>query len=365
MYSLIRPYLFDLEAERAHHMTLNLLRWAGRHNAISKLLHSYFAVQNACLKTTAFGMTFDNLLGLAAGFDKNAAVVPGLALLGFGHVEVGTLTRMPQIGNDKPRLHRIVESKGIINSLGFPNEGVEKGIENLKYGIQQCQHTPAQSQPHIGVNIGKSKDTPIEQAADDYVTLLKKVAPYAGYVTINISSPNTLGLRKLQARDLIESLLREVITQRNALPTPHNRLPVLVKIAPDLTSVELDDVLGAIVSTGANGVIATNTTIGRDGIPAKYHNYRGGLSGQPLRELSTEIIRQIYKRTDGKLPIVGVGGIDSAHAAIEKIRAGASLIQIYTGLIYAGPSLVKQINLGMIKECARLGIKNMNELRNT
>lgn len=356
LYSLIRKFLFRLDAERAHHLSLSVMRWVGQTPITRKMLQKWYAVQHPCLETHAFGLHFANPVGLAAGYDKNGIAAQGLATLGFGHVEIGTLTRLPQIGNPKPRLFRVIKSNAIINSLGFPNEGVEAFLERTK-----SQESRLQTQRFVqGINIGKGKDTPIERAADDYVALLTQVAPYADYVTVNISSPNTLGLRQLQAREMIEGLLKAVMQTRQTLPHP---VPVLVKIAPDLNSAELDDALAAIMSAGADGVIATNTTVGRLDIPKAFVNLKGGLSGRPLRHLSTEMIRLIYTRTNGKLPIIGVGGIDSADAAIEKIRAGASLVQVYTGMVFAGPSLTQQINRGFIRECQRLGVKNVAELR--
>lgn len=346
------------------------------------MLQKWYAMQHPCLETNAFGLHFANPVGLAAGYDKNGIAAQGLAALGFGHVEIGTLTRLPQIGNPKPRLYRVIKSNAIINSLGFPNEGVEAflarakseelRVKNQESRLQNTDLTPstkhlALSTQHFiqGINIGKGKDTPIERAAEDYVALLRQVAPYANYVTVNISSPNTLGLRQLQAREMIEGLLKAVMAERQtlAITSGQRPVPILVKIAPDLTSDELDDVLAAIMTARADGVIATNTTIGRLDIPKSFVALKGGLSGRPLRYLSTEMIRLIYKRTNGQLPIIGVGGIDSADAAIEKIRAGASLVQVYTGMVFTGPSLAKQINRGLVRECKRLGLKNVVELR--
>ncbi len=351
------------------------MRWAGQTPIMHTMLQKWYAMQHPCLETNAFGLHFANPVGLAAGYDKNGIATQGLAALGFGHVEIGTLTRLPQIGNPKPRLYRIIKSNAIINSLGFPNEGVEAFLARAKseeprvksqeLRLQNTDLTPSTQHFIQGINIGKGKDTPIERASEDYVALLRQVAPYANYVTVNISSPNTLGLRQLQAREMIEGLLKAVMAERQtlAITLGQRPVPILVKIAPDLTSDELDDVLAAIMTAGADGVIATNTTIGRLDIPKSFVALKGGLSGRPLRYLSTEMIRLIYKRTAGKLPIIGVGGIDSADAAIEKIRAGASLVQVYTGMVFTGPSLAKQINRGLIRECKRLGLKNVVELR--
>ena len=356
MYQSIRPLLFKLEPERIHSITLRLIQLAGQLPPTYALLKRMFEVDDPRLEVEAFGLKFKNPIGLAAGYDKNGVAVKGLSALGFGHVEVGTVTRHKQIGNPRPRVHRVIEAQGVINSMGFPNDGVD--ALKVVQGDARCR---------VGINIGKSKDTPIEQAADDYCALFKRVYCDADYVAINISSPNTLNLRQLQARELIENLLKQVAVTRDAAMHPTRRapasrtgrersaakskdarVPLLVKIAPDLTEGEIDDVLAAISSTGLDGIIATNTTVGRSGIPDRYRNLKGGLSGAPLRDRSTAVIRYIAQRTEGKLPIVGVGGIASARDAIEKLDAGATLLQVYTGLIYAGPSLVQQINRALI-----------------
>ncbi len=332
MYRTIRPLLFKIDPERIHGVTLRLIQLAGQLPPTYALLKRMFEVDDPRLEVDAFGLKFKNPIGLAAGYDKNGVAVKGLSALGFGHVEVGTVTRYKQVGNPKPRVHRVIEAQGVINSMGFPNDGVDA----LKI---------TRGAARVGINIGKSKDTPVEQAADDYCALFKQVYRDADYVAINISSPNTLNLRQLQARELIESLLKQVAAVRDSTAQP---VPLLVKIAPDLTEGEIDDVLAAISLAGIDGIIATNTTIGRSGIPARYHDLKGGLSGAPLRDRSTAIIHYIARQTEGKLPIVGVGGIASARDAIEKLEAGATLLQVYTGLIYAGPSLVRQINRALI-----------------
>ena len=332
MYQSIRPLLFKLDPERIHGLTLRLIQLTGQLPPTYALVRRMFEVDDPRLEVEAFGVKFRNPIGLAAGYDKNGVAVKGLSALGFGHVEVGTLTRYKQIGNPKPRVHRVIEAQGVINSMGFPNDGVE--ALRITRGAAQ-----------VGINIGKSKDTPIEQAADDYCALFKRVYREADYVAINISSPNTLNLRQLQARELIVGLLKQVAAVRDA-SSPRN--PLLVKIAPDLMESEIDDVLAAISLAGIDGIIATNTTIGRRGISERYRDLKGGLSGAPLRDRSTAVIQYIAQRTEGKLPIVGVGGIATAHDALEKLEAGATLLQVYTGLIYAGPSLVQQINRALL-----------------
>jgi dihydroorotate dehydrogenase len=336
MYHIVRPLLFKFDPEVIHKITLLAIKYAGLLPPTYALLRAIFEVNDPRLEVEAFGVKFRNPIGLAAGYDKDGVAVRGLSSLGFGHIEVGTLTRHKQIGNPKPRVHRVIEAQGVINSMGFPNNGV---------AALKIQRGAAK----VGINIGKSKDTPLEQAAEDYVALFKQVHQQADYVAINISSPNTLNLRQLQARNFIEELLKEVTAVRDSL-TP--RVPVLVKIAPDLSEQEVEDVLGAIELAGVDGIIATNTTIGREGIPDRCRDLKGGLSGQPLRARSTAVIRSIASKTNGKLPLIGVGGVMNPRDALEKLDAGASLVQVYTGLVYVGPSLARQINRALISRAA-------------
>jgi len=336
MYKTLRPLLFKLDPEVIHKITLLLIKYAGILPPTYALLRAIFEVNDPHLQVEAFGVKFRNPIGMAAGYDKDAKAVRGLSALGFGHVEVGTVTRHKQIGNPKPRVQRVIESQGVINSMGFPNSGVD--AVKIKRG-----------EAKVGINIGKSKDTPLERAAEDYVELFKQVYQQADYVAINISSPNTLNLRQLQARDFIEGLLKEVTLVRDNA-SPH--VPVLVKIAPDLSETEIDDVLCAIELSGADGIIATNTTIGREGIPPQYRDFKGGLSGRPLTQRSTDVIHCIARKTNGRLPIIGVGGVMNPFDALEKLEAGATLVQVYTGLVYAGPGLVKQINRALVERSA-------------
>ncbi len=344
MYQFIQPLLFRLDAERAHNLTLALLRIAGNFPLAPIFLSKFFQVNDPRLEIEAFGVRFKNPIGLAAGYDKNGVAVRGLGCLGFGHIEVGTVTRFAQAGNPRPRIHRVPESRALINSMGFPNVGVDRLSVD-------------RSSTRIGINIGKSKDTPLERAAEDYCRLLERVHAQADYVAVNVSSPNTPGLRQLQSRSAINDLLRSVTSLRNNLIP---RVPLLVKISPDLSEAEIDDVLTAVQDNGVDGIIATNTTTSREGVPASTRT--GGLSGEPLRSRSTEIIRHIARRTEGKLPIVGVGGIASASDALEKLRAGARLIQIYTGLVYAGPGLVSRINRGLVQACEQEGVRSVAQL---
>ena len=337
MYRLIRPAIFKLDPERAHHITLRLLSLP-----IAPVLSALFGFSDPRLAVAAFGLNFRNPVGLAAGYDKNGIALRSLAALGFGHIEAGTVTRNPQPGNVRPRIFRLTSDEALVNRMGFPNDGAASLIrKGVRKGVQMNAPT------RIGINIGKSKDTPIDRAADDYGALLTQVAPQADYVAVNVSSPNTPGLHQLQTKAFVADLLKQIADTRTSLP---KRVPVLVKIAPDLSWPELDDILDAVTAHGLDGIIATNTTLSRDGLraPQPLRDETGGLSGQPLRARSTEIVRHIYRHTEGKLPIIGVGGINNAEAALEKIRAGATLVQVYTGLIYEGPGLVRAINRGLV-----------------
>ncbi|MEZ4517557.1 MAG: quinone-dependent dihydroorotate dehydrogenase [Chloroflexota bacterium] len=281
------------------------------------------------------GLTFPNVLGLAAGFDKDARVVEGLSLLGFGHIEVGTLTPRPQAGNPPPRVFRLVEDQGLINRMGFPNAGVQAVVARLR-------RLTVHSRPYVlGVSLGKQKETPLAEAVDDYLAVMQVVYQYSDYLAVNISSPNTPGLRELQGQQYLEDLLAG-LKQAGVELSAQNGLeprPIFVKIAPDLTWPELDEILAAVESTGIDGIIATNTTLQRDGLTDHRRDESGGLSGAPLRERSTDIIAYIARHTSGRLPIIGVGGISTAADICEKLDAGATLVQLYTSLVYGGPGL--------------------------
>lgn len=340
MYDRLRPLLFRLDPEEAHRLTLAALGLSGGLLPARVSLRALFESDDPRLAVEAFGLRFKNPVGLAAGYDKNGVAVRGLCALGFGHVEVGTLTPKPQAGNPRPRVHRVPEVQGLINSLGFPNLGADE-IDGRGWRAQ-ARATRAR----VGVNIGKGKDTPLERAAEDYVYLLSRYHACADYLAVNVSSPNTLGLRQLQSREYLNGLLGEIARARDAL-TP--RVPVLVKIAPDLTESEIDDALDAIMGAGLDGVIATNTTVSRDGLPERERTLKGGLSGRPLRDRATAVIRYVAQRTAGRLPVVGVGGVMNPDDAVEKLDAGAALVQVYTGLVYAGPALVQQINRRLLR----------------
>jgi dihydroorotate dehydrogenase len=334
VYPFFRSLLFRLEPERAHKITLGLIRLAGNIPPISAILRAGFAAPKHPVQV--FGLNFINPIGLAAGYDKDGLGWRGLASLGFGHIEVGTVTPLPQPGNPKPRIFRLPEDIALINRMGFPGEG----SEFVKRQLQGKRPSGLV----LGVNIGKNKDTPLEDAAQDYLILLRVFAPLADYLTINVSSPNTVGLRRLQAREALDSLLQQLAKERELLAQRQTgKTPLLVKLSPDLTDTELDDVLDVILSNKMDGVIATNTTLSRDGLASPLASEAGGLSGQPLQVRSLEMVGKIHKRTDGRLPVIGVGGIFNTASVQKMLDAGAVLVQIYTGLIYEGPGLVKRI----------------------
>lgn len=334
MYPLLRPLLFRLDPEFAHDLTIQLLRLAGALPGLGSLLRSWLCVPSTPVE--AFGLKFANPLGLAAGYDKDGLAWWGLAALGFGHIEIGTVTPKAQPGNPRPRLFRLPENEALINRLGFPGRGA-----------QFVARRSAQPRPPgliIGVNLGKNKDTPLEHAVEDYLVLMQIFAPLSDYLVINVSSPNTVGLRRLQARqalhDLLSQLGHERSRQRERLG---HSVPMLVKLSPDLTDHELEDALEVILENQMDGVIATNTTISREGLRSSHGSEPGGLSGRPLRHPSTAIVRKITCLTKGRLPIIAVGGVMHAGDVREKLDAGAILVQIYTGLVYHGPGLVKNI----------------------
>ncbi len=327
LYSLSRPFLFALDAEAAHGAGLCAIELAYRSG-----LNPLLASKPKPLPTPVFGITFPNPVGLAAGLDKNAAYVDALASLGFGFIEVGTITPKPQPGNPKPRMFRLPEHHAVINRLGFNNGGVDALLKNL-----DC----ARYTGVLGINIGKNKDTPNERAVDDYLACLRAVHERASYVTVNISSPNTSGLRDLQEEDTLRRFIGTLREEQEKLGANGRRKPMLLKIAPDLTDSEMDAIAEVLLASGIDGLICTNTTIDRGAVAGhRYANEVGGLSGAPVFAKSTAVLAGMAKRTDGKLPIIGVGGILGGADAQAKIAAGASLVQFYTGLIYRGPELI-------------------------
>lgn len=344
MYPFFRTLLFRLDPERAHIISLNLIRLAGALPPVRAFLRAWYAAPAKPVQV--FGLTFPNPVGLAAGYDKDGLGWRGLASLGFGHIEVGTVTMNAQPGNPRPRLFRLPHERALINRMGFPGKGADF--------VKRRLSGPHPERVVLGVNLGKNKDTPLADAADDYLGLLQVFAPLADYLAVNVSSPNTVGLRRLQARQALEKLLNQLARKRQELDAIlGRRVPLLVKLSPDLSDVELDDALDVISFTGMDGVIVTNTTVSREGFRSPVASNSpsaqetGGLSGAPLRERSTRMIRYTSRRTGGRLPIVGVGGVMNSADAKQKLDAGASLVQVYTGLVYYGPGLVKRILSGL------------------
>ncbi|HSH71616.1 MAG TPA: quinone-dependent dihydroorotate dehydrogenase [Methylophilaceae bacterium] len=331
IYSLAKPFLFQLDAEKAHDLTLKTLKLAQKTGLLNLL-----PKPAECAPRQVMGLTFPSPVGLAAGLDKNAAYIDGLAGLGFGFIEVGTITPRPQPGNPKPRLFRVTEAEGVINRFGFNNLGVDALIENVK---------ATRYRGIIGINIGKNFDTPNERAVDDYLICMRKVYPHASYITVNISSPNTKNLRQLQEKDALGTLLGTLKAEQKVLADQYGRyVPIALKIAPDLVEEQVTEIADLLKQHQIDAVIATNTTLARDAVEGMANAAEaGGLSGAPVRNQSTLVIQQLSRHLAGELPIIGVGGILSSADAVEKIAAGASLVQVYSGLIYRGPALVRDI----------------------
>lgn len=339
--NFIRPLFFKNDPEKIHYFTFSLVRQlsaAGLGGVIRKM----YKVKNPKLERELFGLTFPNPVGLAAGFDKDAKLYKELSNFGFGFIEIGTVTPKPQLGNEKPRLFRLEEDAGIINRMGFNNGGVEEAVERLKL------NAPVNSKNRvlIGGNIGKNKTTPNEDAVNDYVTCFEALFDYVDYFVVNVSSPNTPNLRELQDKEPLTKLLKVLKNRNSKKDTPK---PILLKIAPDLSDEQLLDIIDIVSETKIDGIIATNTTISRKNLASENKKEVGGLSGKPLKERATEVIRFLSEKSNNAFPIIGVGGIFSAEDAIEKLDAGASLVQIYTGFIYEGPDLIKSINKAILK----------------
>lgn len=340
--SFVKPLLFKLDAERAHHFTFDNLKRVASLPGGKSALRGLYNYQHPSLAREVFGLKFANPVGLAAGLDKNAVLTDELATMGFGFVEIGTVTPRPQPGNPQPRLFRLPQDEALINRMGFNNDGATVVAERLRQRKNR--------QLIIGGNIGKNKDTPNERAADDYVAAFEALAEQVDYFVVNVSSPNTPGLRELQDKKPLINLLQQVQARNLARPTPR---PLLLKIAPDLTNSQLDDILEIARETQLSGLVATNTTIERGGLATPTATVAavgaGGLSGRPLRARATEVIAYLHRRSQGGLPIIGAGGIHSAQDAQEKLAAGASLVQLYTGFVYEGPALVSCINRALTK----------------
>jgi dihydroorotate dehydrogenase len=329
---LVRPILFSLSPETAHHLAIRSLHIASRLPAVLNRLERFRPASNP---KTVFGVTFPNPIGLAAGFDKNGVAIPAWAALGFGFVEIGTVTARPQPGNPRPRIFRYPEQQALINRLGFNNDGADVVAARLR-ALRESGHWPAIP---IGVNLGKSKVTPIEDAVGDYLYSFRLLAALADYIVLNVSSPNTPGLRTLQEHDALEKLLAAIRCENEA-----TRKPILLKIAPDLSLAALEQIISACEQHGIAGIIATNTTLDHSDIPAS-RDQTGGLSGRPLREKSTQFVRVITSRS--QLPVIASGGITDAASAREKLEAGAQLLQVYTGYVYRGPGLLREIAEGL------------------
>ncbi|MFC6877892.1 quinone-dependent dihydroorotate dehydrogenase [Flavobacterium myungsuense] len=337
MYKLfIRPILFKFDAEKVHYFTFSLIRFLSKIPGFSSLFQAIYLVNDKRLETEVFGLKFKNPVGLAAGFDKDATLYKELSNFGFGFIEIGTLTPKGQEGNPKKRLFRLKEDAAIINRMGFNNGGVQKAVERLKNNNGVL----------IGGNIGKNKVTPNEEATSDYEICFDALYDYVDYFVVNVSSPNTPNLRALQDKEPLTQLLQ---TLQNKNVKKLKEKPILLKIAPDLTDDQLLDIIDIVKQTKIAGVIATNTTISREGLQSENKTETGGLSGKPLAKRSTEVIRFLSEKSNKAFPIIGVGGIHSPEDAIEKLDAGASLIQLYTGFIYEGPALVKAINKKIVE----------------
>lgn len=333
--AIIRRILFWFDPEKVHYFTFSVIRFLSIIPGFSSLFKSLYLVQDKRLEVEVFGLKFPNPVGLAAGFDKDAKLYNELSNFGFGFIEIGTLTPKPQDGNPKKRLFRLLEDSAIINRMGFNNGGVLEAVGRLKKNKNVL----------IGGNIGKNKSTSNENAIDDYLICFNELYAYVDYFAVNVSSPNTPNLRELQEKKPLTDLLNSLQNENNLKPMPK---PIVLKIAPDLTNEQLLDIIDIVNSTKISGVIATNTTISRENLTSENKTETGGLSGKPLTNRATEVIRFLSEKSNKSFPIIGVGGIHSAQDAIEKLEAGASLIQLYTGFIYEGPALVKAINKGIL-----------------
>ncbi|WP_033956266.1 quinone-dependent dihydroorotate dehydrogenase [Psychroserpens jangbogonensis] len=338
MYKLlVRPLFFLFDPEKIHHFTFSLIRFTCKIPGMKSLFKSVYLVEDKSLERHLFGLHFKNPVGLAAGFDKDAKLYNELSNFGFGFIEIGTITPKPQVGNPKKRLFRLKEDSAIINRMGFNNGGVAIAVEHLKQNKGVL----------IGGNIGKNKVTPNENAVDDYKICFNALFDYVDYFVVNVSSPNTPNLRALQDKEPLTELLNTLKTENYKKEQPK---PILLKIAPDLTNEQLMDIIDIVSETKIDGVIATNTTISREGLNSDNKSEVGGLSGKPLSHRSTEVIRFLAEKSNKAFPIIGVGGIHSVEDALEKIEAGADLVQLYTGFIYEGPKLIKRINKALIKK---------------
>ena len=348
VFKLAKPFLHRIDPESAHQMTLRALK--------TGIMPCPSNTHDPRLNVTLWNRKFPNPVGLAAGFDKNAEVVAPMLRMGFGFVEAGTVTPKPQDGNPRPRVFREPEFEAVINRMGFPN----LGAENFRHNIEKFFEFKPRPSGIVGINIGMNKG--VDDPAKDYCALVRQLGNYADYLTVNISSPNTPGLRNLQARENLMPLLSRITEERTKTCGKENPPPLLVKLAPDLNEDQVKDVAACLMESHVDGVILSNTTLDRpDYLPARFYEQQGGLSGRPLTDKSTEMIRRFYKLTEGKLPIIGAGGISSAQDAYAKIRAGASLVQLYTALVFQGPELVHDINEGLLRLMEKDGFNHISK----
>ena len=374
LYRQLRPLLFAGDAEKVHERMLTSVEFISKIPGFLPLLRSLFLDENPLLRTQLFDKTLNNPIGLAAGFDKDGRIHPALFALGFGFVEIGTVTPRPQEGNPRPRLFRLKEDHAVINRMGFNNQGAWKMAERLVANTLKIKSADADifelsedypaniASGMLGINIGKNKDTSLEKATDDYVSALSTLHPFAEYFTLNISSPNTEDLRNLQEKEALRILLDSVCARRDELDRNHSRnTPLLVKLAPDLDGDALENSVHVIQEFSIQGVIATNTTVERPELKSKNRTETGGLSGKPLQKRSTAMIRTLFAELGADIPIIGVGGIFNGADAYEKIRAGAAAVQIYTALIYEGPGLVRKVKEELANLLESDGYKSVSE----
>lgn len=374
LYRQLRPLLFAGEAEKVHERMLTSVEFISKIPGILPLLRSLFLEDNPLLRTQLFDKTLNNPIGLAAGFDKDGRIHPALFALGFGFVEIGTVTPRPQEGNPRPRLFRLKEDHAVINRMGFNNQGAWKMAERLVANTLKIKSADADifelsedypaniASGMLGINIGKNKDTSLEKATEDYVSALSTLHPFAEYFTLNISSPNTEDLRNLQEKEALRILLDSVCARRDELDRNHSRnTPLLVKMAPDLDGDALEKSVRVIQEFSIQGIIVTNTTVERPELISKYRTETGGLSGKPLQKRSTAMIRTLFAELGADIPIIGVGGIFNGADAYEKIRAGAAAVQIYTALIYEGPGLVRKVKEELANLLESDGYKSVSE----
>lgn len=350
---LVRPLAFRLDPERAHELSITALRFGA---PLLARLPSPLSIRDSRLERTAMGIRFPNPVGLAAGYDKSARAVGAWPGLGFGFAEMGTVTALAQPGNPRPRIFRLPADRALVNRLGFNNEGAERVARRL----ESARRRGLLGRIPIGINIGKSKATDLDRAAEDYLSSFRLLRPYADYLVVNVSSPNTPGLRELQDRDR----LQEILAALGAAGAEGVPVPILVKLAPDLALPAVDEAVDLALSLGIAGLVVSNTTLSRDGLvsPPAVAQQEGGLSGRPLTARSTELIRHVARRAAGRLAIIGVGGVFDAEDAWQKLAAGATLVQVYTGLIYEGPALVRRINRGILERMDREGMHSLDDI---